>query len=201
VLRWAADTAYPMTWDPPERFPECLLELQSRLQTTDPALASELLADSGSLSAELEDRVQGVQQRAATLQGAVAIAATVAFAGGGLVLDADTIPDHGWRVAFAVGLALLVALLVLAGFRALGASSRAFAFVPPSDERIFERSELSGPEAQSRRAAYLLQAYGHNNEVAALKVGYLKAAAMWFRLALVALVGLTVALAVYVSSR
>jgi hypothetical protein len=68
----------------------------------------------------------------------------------------------------------------------------------PSDERIVERAELSAPEAQSRRAAYLLQAYGHNNEVAALKVGYLKAAAMWFRLALVALVVLTAALAFYV---
>lgn len=198
-VRWVANHAYPMPCDPPESFPQCLHELRRRLETKDDALASELLADAESLNTEVEMRIQGVQQRATTLQGAVAIAAAVALSGGGLILDKTKVSEHDWRVVFAVGLGLLVALLTISAFRALGASSRAFVFLTPSDEDIFQRAKLSAAAAKSWRAAYLLQVYGHNNEVAALKVGYLKEAARWLRAALGVLVVLMALLAAYVA--
>lgn len=198
-LRWVANKAWLVPDYPPARYPQCILELRRRLQTKDPALASELLADAESLTAEVEERILGVQQRAATLQGAAAIAATVALAGAGLTLDTTKVPQHDWRLVFTIGLGLLVALLTFSAFRALGASSRAFTFWTPSDEDIFERAKLSAAEAMSRRAAYLLNTYGVNEEVAALKVGYLKAAAFWFRWALVTLVLLMVAFILYAS--
>jgi hypothetical protein len=179
-----ADIAWPTPLHPQDLFPECIHDLRHRLQTTDANLASELLADAESLTTEVEARVLGVQHRAATLQGAAAIAATVVLAGAGLLLDKTKVPQHDWRVIFGVGLAVLVALLTISAFRALGASSRVFTYLTPSDEDIFERAKLSAPEAKARRAAYLLQCYGFNNEIAALRVGYLKAAAFWFRCAL-----------------
>jgi hypothetical protein len=160
-------------------------------------LASELLADAESLTSEIEERLVSVQQRAATLQGAAAIAATVALTGAGLALDTTKVPQREWRLVFTIGLGVLVALLTLSALRALGASSRVFTILTPSDEDIFERAKLSAPAAMSQRAAYLLQTYGFNDEVAAIKVGYLKAAAFWFRCALVVLVALMVAFVLY----
>lgn len=136
---------------------------------------------------------------ATTLQGTVAIAATVAVAGGGLVLDASKIRGDDWRSAFAIGLGAVVLLLVLTAFRATGASTRTLSFTTPSDDDIFERAKASAAAAaKTRRAAYLLHGYGRNNEVAALKVGYLRTAAFWFRGALLGLLALTVMLAAYV---
>lgn len=189
-LRRVASFAWPVPDYPQESFPECIHELRRRLETTDSSLADELLSDAESLTTEVESRVLGVQERAATLQGSVAIAATVALAGTALVLDKTKVPEDNWRAIFGIGLGILVVLLTISALRALGASSRVFTYMTPSDEDIFERANLSAEEAKTRRAAYLLQAYGFNNEVAALRVGYLKAAAFWFRCALAVLVSL-----------
>ena len=198
LMRSVADVAWPLPEYPQERFPQCILELRRRLSTTDESLADELLADAESLTTEVDARVTSVQARAATLQGAAALAATFALAGASLALGTTNVPQHSWRIIFGVGLALLVVLLTASAFRALGASSRVFTSLTPSDEDIFERAKLSAPEAKTRRAAYLLQVYGFNNEVAALRVGYLKAAAFWFRCAISVLVVLMAAFVVYV---
>ena len=198
LLRGIVDNLYRLPLDPPERFPQRFDALVERLTTDDDALADELLADAQSLYDDIETRVRSTEARAATLQGTVAIAATVALAGAGLVLDASKIHGNGWRTAFAVGLGLLVLLLVLTAFRATSASSRIFDFAPPSDDDILDRAKLSPPRAKTRRAAALLYCYGRNNEVAALKVGALRAAAFWFRGALVALLALVAMVCVYV---
>jgi hypothetical protein len=173
--------------------------LRERLATTDDELADELLVDAERLFAETDARVESVERRATTLQGTVAIAATVAFTGGGLLLDPSNVSGHGWRTAFAIGLVLLVVLLVATAFRATGASARTFNFTSPSDDEIFERAKAtSAAEAKTGRAAYLLRGYGRNNEVAALKVGYLRSAAFWFRGALLVLLALAVMIAAYI---
>jgi hypothetical protein len=197
-FRCVADYVHPVPWDPPERFPQSLDTLRARLSTDDDKLADELLADAERLFAETEDRVESAERRATTLQGTVAIAATVALTGAGLVLDPAKLRGDDWRTAFAFGLAALVLLLVLTAVRATGASTRVFNFTTPSDDDIFERAQLSAAEAKTRRAAYLLHGYGRNNEVAALKIGYLRSAAFWFRGALLILLLLTAMLSLYV---
>jgi hypothetical protein len=198
ILRCVADNAYPVTWDPPDRFPQSVATLHERLATSDESLADELLADAERLFDEASARVEGVERRATTLQGTVAIAAAVALTGGGLILDLSKIRGDDWRTAFAVGLAALVVLLVMTAFRATGASARTFNFTSPSDDLIFQRAKAdSAADAKTRRAAYLLHGYGRNNEAAALKVGYLRSAAAWFRAALLVLVALTAMLVAY----
>jgi hypothetical protein len=194
-----ADYVHPVPWDPPERFPQSLQILRERLATADDELANELLTDAERLFAETDARVESVERRATTLQGTVAIAATVAFTGGGLLLNPTNVSDDGWRTAFAIGLGILVVLLVATAFRAAGASTRTFNFTSPSDDEIFERAKAtSAAEAKTWRAAYLLRGYGRNNEVAALKVGYLRSAAFWFRGALLVLLALAAMIAAYV---
>jgi hypothetical protein len=197
LLRGPADRYHPVPWNPPERFPQSLGVLQERLATLNENLADELLADAERLFDEAEARVASVELRATTLQGTVAIAATVALTGGTLVLNPTQIHGNGWRAAFALGLAGLVLLLVLTAYNATQASGRVFSFTTPSDDDIFARAkERHAARAKTRRAAYLLKGYGRNNEVAAIKVGYLSAAASCFRwtlLMLLALIGMVCA--------
>lgn len=190
-LRGLADNLYPVPMDPPERFPQTIEWLREQLQTDDAALADELLADAQRLFDEGLTGISSVESRAATLQGTVAIAATVALAAAGLVVAPGDIHGSGWRLAFVVGLMVLVVLLVLTAFRATSASARVFEFATTSDDDILERAQMSVAAAKSRRAAHLLYSYGRNNEVEALKVGALKAAAFWFRGALLALLAIT----------
>lgn len=169
--------------EPPTRFSESLEDLVERLQTDDEQLASELLSEAEVIFAEPTARIESAERRATTLQGSVAIAATVALAGTAVVLNADNIQGAGWRAAFAVGLGIVSLTLVAAGLRALGATSKVFQFRNPA-ERITERARLPLAAARVDRAADLLKAYGHNHEIARVKVGYLRAAAWWFRWAL-----------------
>jgi len=197
-LRGLADNFYPVPMDPPERFPQTIEWLRERLQTDDAVLADELVADAQRLFDEGLTGISSVESRAATLQGTVAIAATVALAAAGLVVAPGDIHGSGWRLAFVVGLTVLVVFLVLTAFRATSASARVFEFATTSDDDILERAQMSVAAAKSRRAAHLLYSYGRNNEVEALKVGALKAAAFWFRGALLALLAITAIAGIYV---
>jgi hypothetical protein len=163
--------------------------------------ADDILAEAEALFAEPQDRIDGVERRATSLQGSVAIAATLTLAGGGLIIDPSKVTDDGWRVALAVGVGLVVVLLVFTGMRAHTATNRRFSFRAPADSaELMDRAAKAKPSDYKRqRAAYLLWAYGRNNEIAAVKVEYLWKAAFWFRLALLALlllVGLVVGYAV-----
>jgi hypothetical protein len=76
-----------------------------------------------------------------------------------------------------------------------------FGFSTPSSADIFERAKLTPARAKTRRAAYLLKAYAQNNEVAAIKVGYLRSGAWWFRRALLMVLILMVMVCIYVLHR
>ncbi len=201
LFRGLADRLHPRPWNPPERFPQSEEVLRERLATYSDRLADELLADAERLFDEAETRVTGVESRATTLQGTVAIAATVALAGGALVLDPSKIHGGNWRLAFAIGLALLVLMLVATAYNATQASGRVFGFTTPSDDDIFVRAKQRPAAAKTRRAAYLLKGYGRNNEAAAIKVGYLRSAAWWFRWALLMLLVLMGMVCAYVWHR
>src|SRR5215210_6244519 len=180
---------HPDPRDPPRRYPSSepsgVLE---QLASTDEEVSKELLREAETLYAEPESRVASVDRRAATLQGAVAIAATVTLTGGGLLLDHAKIPDENWRLALATGLGALLLMLLLAGWRATSPPSRIFEFRPPAAPTLAQRA--SQPDAityRRHRAAYLLWAYGRNSAIADVKVQYLHKAAFWFRTALVVL--------------
>lgn len=180
----------PEPRDPPRRYPEPEPEeLLAKLTGTDTELAKELVNEAQALYTEVDNRVASVDRRAATFQGSVAIAATVALTGGGLILDRGKVPDDEWRLAFAIGLAALLLCLLFAGLRATAASSRIFNFRAPSDTTLLDRAVMDdGTSYRRHRAAYLLWAYGRNSEIAAVKVDYLNKAAFWFRIALFVLV-------------
>jgi hypothetical protein len=92
-------------------------------------------------------------------------------------------------------------MLVGAAYNATQATGRVFGFSTPSSDDIFHRARLTVAEAKTRRAAYLFKGYGKNNEVAAIKVGYLRSAAWWFRLALLMLLVLIAMVCIYTAHR
>lgn len=198
-FRILIDHLHPVPWDPPESFPQPVEVLWQQLRTSNDVLADELLSDAQRLFDEAGASAESAERRATTLQGTVAIAATVALTGGALVFDPNKIHGAGWRTAFAVGLALLVMTLVMTAWRALGASSRLHTFRTVSDENILARAQLpTAAMAKTRHTAYLLHAYGRNAEVVQVKIWYLKKAAKWFRCALLVFVILVVMACVYV---
>lgn len=171
----------------PEEFNESLADLQTKLQCADGDTTALILEEALATFAEPHARIESAERRATTLQGTVAIAASLTIGGAGLVLDKTTIDDNCWRQVFAVGLAAFILCLIGCVLRAVGASSRIFAFEQPGVERIFDRARLPAGEASAQRAAELLRAAGVASEVAAVKVGLLRSAVWWFRLALLVL--------------
>lgn len=150
VLLRVVDHVFPKLSGPPQHFSECLRELRERLETEDDDHASELLAEATSAYDEVEARVAGVQHRAATLQGALTIAATVAIAGGGVLLDASTVANDAWRIAFAGCLLALVLPLIVSVLFALHASSKTYwSLVPVDVEGLYERVRLPVAKAKS----------------------------------------------------
>jgi Collagen triple helix repeat (20 copies) len=183
----------------PERFAnEHLDALAQRLRTTNPTVARATLAEAEEIYQEPQQRIESAERRATTLQGTVAIAASVAAAGGGLLLDPTRVHGHGWRVALGLLLAAFVGCLTGCAMRALGATSRTFNFEEPGVERIVERAKATNDyDALTLRAAELLRAFGVADQVGKVKVGLLIAAAWWFRLAILTLCLLTGLIAAY----
>lgn len=176
----------------PRYFREDEDELARRLKTSDTTLAAQLLAEAESLARRPHEDAESIDRRATTLQGAVALATTVALAGGALLVDPTKLRSEGWRITFAAVLAGVVVAFVVSGVRAVGASSRTLPWSYPAFEDIFGRAELDVAAAQAARTASLLKTAGLNLRIVALKAGYLNAAVRWFRIAL----GLIVALAI-----
>lgn len=184
--------------DPPERFAsESLGELAGKLRTTDEDVAAAILAEAEAAYREPQQLIESAERRATTLQGTVAIAASVALAGGGLLLGPSRISGREWRIAIFVVLALFVVCLLSCAVRALGATVRIFNFEEPGYERIVERASMSNAEALTNRAAELLRASAVADMIGSVKVGLLRAAAWWFRVALVLLALLTAVVGAY----
>lgn len=182
---------------PSEYAAETLTDLAARLKTDDPDVAKALLDEAEAMYKEPADRIESAERRATTLQGVVAVAASVAVASGGLLLDPTKIAGHGWRIAIAAILLVFVLCLLACAVRALGATTRIFRFLQPGHTRIAERAQMSATEALTHRAAELLRAYDVADQVGAVKVGLLRSAAWWFRASLVMLALLMGLLAAY----
>jgi hypothetical protein len=176
---------------------ETLADLAARLKTDDLGVAKALLDEAEAMYQEPADRIESAERRATTLQGVVAVAASVAVASGGLLLDPTKIAGHGWRIAIAVVLLGFVLCLLACAVRALGATTRIFRFLQPGHTRIAERAGMSETEALTHRAAELLRAYDVADQVGRTKVGLLRSAAWWFRASLVILALLMGLLAAY----
>lgn len=159
--------------------------------------AAELLSEAQDLYARAEERADSATTRATTLQGAVAIAASLLLAGAGLVLDQAKLQGTGWRIVFALLLFGATFSLVMSGLRALGATSTIQVWHRPTATAIVRRAELSATEARIELAAETLVDYSFNTKIAAWKVAYLGAAAWWFRIALAALAVLALLVATY----
>ena len=187
--------------DPPEGFAsESLGDLEAKLRTTDEAVAAAILAEAEQAYREPQELIESAERRATTLQGTVAIAASVALAGAGLLLDPTRVPSRSWRVAIVVALALFVLCLLGCAVRALGATVRIFNYEEPGYERIVDRVSMSGPAAMTSRAAELLRAAAVADMIGSVKVGLLRPAAWWFRLALLLLAALTAIVGAYALS-
>jgi hypothetical protein len=149
--------------------------------------SEEVLAEAQTLFDEPFERSDGIERRATTLQGAVAIAASFALAGGALLLDTGKVPSHGWRVALVIPYAITIVSLLACGLRALRATSRVLVWHYPHPEGVLRRAALPDAEARIGRAAELLHSAGRNQATVRYKVAQMRAAAHWFALALAAL--------------
>jgi hypothetical protein len=166
---------------------EPLPGLAARLATSDVQVAKAVLDEAQAIYREPQDRIESAERRATTLQGTVAIAASVVVAGAGQVLDTAKFPGQGWRVAFTAVLLAFVVCLVACAIHALGVTGRAFRFHEPGPQRIGDLAAMSEEEALVHRAAELLRSSEVANQVARVKVGLLRSAAWWFRIAILTL--------------
>jgi hypothetical protein len=188
---------------PPTRFtePHDGLVRQLTPRTDDGALdedrTKEILDEAQATFASADARIEGAERRATTLQGAVAIAASLLVAGGALLADAAKVRGDCWRAALAVSLVLTVVTLILSGVRALGATTHIHVVHRPTPTTILARTATPAGEARIDLAAETLKDYGYNTKVADWKVAYLGAAAWWFRWALSFLLALAVTLGAY----
>jgi MFS family permease len=163
-------------------------EIAKRLYSADDAVSAALLAEAEAIDRRQYDSVESIERRAMTLQAAVAIAATLTLAAGGLLLDPAKIESQSWRIAFAVALLLPAAAFIASGVRALGASSRTHPWTVPSAEDIFDHAKLDLRRIHAVRAAAYVKSAGMNVRIVEVKAGYLNASVRWFRIALVLLV-------------
>jgi hypothetical protein len=173
--------------DAPTRFIEPLDQLAANLETGDVEHARTVLEDALAAHQEPTSRIESAESRATTLLGSVAIAASIAIAGGGLLLDPNKVPDQTWRVILAIGLVAFVLCLLGCAIRALGATSRIFVVQEPGIDEIPHRASMSLDKALTLRAAAVLRSFGVVDEIADIKVGLLRSATWWFRLALTTL--------------
>ena len=173
--------------DAPTRFIEPLDQLAAKLETGDVEHARTVLEDALAAHREPTSRIESAESRATTLLGSVAIAASIAIAGGGLLLDPNKVPDQTWRIILAIGLVAFVLCLLGCAIRALGATSRIFVMQEPGIDEIPDRASMSLEKALALRAAAILRSFGTVDEIADVKVGLLRSATWWFRLALATL--------------
>ena len=149
--------------------------------------ASDVLAEARQVFDDEQARGENVQQRATSLQGAVAIAGAFVLTGAGLLLNTNTLPHNGWRVAIAIPYAYTVFCLVATGLRALRATVRTHAFNWPDPEGPVKRAAQNSAESQLRRAAEFLHSFSLNQPKIDYQLAQMRAAGHWFAGALVGL--------------
>jgi hypothetical protein len=191
---WARPQATPA----PLRFNITTQELLENLGTPSPAMIDEMLLSAHAAFAEVKDRAESAERRATTIQGAIAIAASLTVAGGSLILESAKVPSHAWRIAISVGFAVTVVLFAVAAWRSFLVTWPRFMWASPAATDIVEHAHEPTAEAiKLRRTSDLLVAYGRNDSVARVKLALLGQAVRWLMSALVLLAILATLLAVY----
>lgn len=200
--RWLFDTLFLPVSEPVE-FTEDHKDLVAKLRPEPGPSADErsreILAEAQATLASAEARGAGAERRATTLQGAVAIAASVLLAGSALLGDPEKVHGGDWRAGMAILLLAVTVCLVAAGARALGATARIHIYHRPTPADALRRAEMDPIEARIDLAAETFKDYGYNDQIASWKVAYLAAAAWWFRGALFALLALAALLAAFLA--
>lgn len=162
--------------------------------------AASVLDEASNVHDDALATIASAESRATSLQSTVSIAASLVVAGGALLVDPTKIHDRGWRIALLIALGMTLLCLIGCAWRALAVTGRMFQFEQPGPERIFLRAQLTGPRAQTFRAAELLRASGVAAEIGAVKVGLLRSAAWWLWWGLRLLVLFTVLLVLCVAT-
>jgi hypothetical protein len=172
--------------------------IRERLETDDPVLAAELLAQAREIGSAPQDRVEGVERRATTLLGTVGIATSLSVAGAALVLDPSKLHGDAWRIAVAIGFFLATLCFVMCGVRAVQALADRQTWMAPRDEDILNVRSKGLAKARVDLAVSILRSAGANDPIADWKVAYLGAARWWFTRALAALIVTALVLVLYV---
>ena len=177
------------TWSPtPRRFNEKSADVLGQFGNPAPDVADQLLAEAERAYDAARDRADSAERRAGTIQGAIAIATSLTFAGGSLLLDTGK-ARPGWLWPLGVLFTSSVVCFGVAGWRSFLVTWPRYMWATPASEDIYlHAAGLTAAQIKTARAADLLVAYGRNDEIAAVKIELLGSAARWLigALALVA---------------
>lgn len=182
----------------PTFFAEPREDLLARLHTDDPAVARELLEEAKRLNERVDSSLESVERRATTLQGVVSIAATVAVAGGALLLDPAKIDGLAWRLCFALLLTGFLYCLIATAYRATQSSTQIQVLTREDPADYVMRATRPALEVDLELSADMLYGFGKNSEVVRWKVSYLRAASDWFLRGLIFLGLIAAAFCLYV---
>jgi hypothetical protein len=186
VYEWFRPPAEPK----PLRFDETSDELLARLGKPNGQVIDELLLEAQAAYAEVSERADSAERRATTIQGSIAVMASLSLAGGSLLLG--KVPTRGWAIALGGGLAVTVLVLAIAAWRALLVTSPRYRWASPAVPEIVDHARKREPDAiKLQRTRDLLISYGRNDSIARLKINLLGQAVRW----LVGALGLLVVLA------
>jgi len=190
LARWEHDVGAPAHFTAPTS------EIVKKLKSNDER-SSELLDEARRLFDSVDEHSEGVERRATTLQGVVSIAATLAVAGGALLLDPGKVHGLAWHIVFALLFAALLFCFIATAYRATQASTEIKVWSIPAPEGILKRALMAKAEAEAELAGDLLKCYGRNFEVFRWKVAYMRAASEWFLRGLIFLLAIAITFGAY----
>lgn len=180
--------------DPPTDFPEPEEDLEEQLRGATGPLGIEVLRQANEYYEEAFDRASKAEQRASTLLGAVAIAASFTIAGATFLLDSEKVSSAIWRSLFAAIYSMILVSLFATALRSLRALS-VQVWAQPDVRDLLRPLPASDDDARRREAVQLLSSGSRNQPVARWKIAQLNGASWWFARAvslLLILVGLIV---------
>jgi hypothetical protein len=182
----------------PRRFNETTDALLTRLCQPSNAVITELLEEANAAFAGATDRSESAERRAATIQSAISIAASLTLAGGSLLLGANNVANEDWRIGIAIGFAVAVLMFAMAAWRAFLVTWPRFMWATPGATDIPDHATgNTADEIRLKRVADLLVAYGRNDSIAQIKIRLLGQAVRWMLSALAVIAALAISLAIY----
>lgn len=174
-------------------------ELRGELRPGQTAPAVEFLVEAEKSYERQGERAAGAERRATTLQGFISLAVTFVLANGGLLLGANGVRGDGWRIAFGAGLLTVAFTLIVSALWATRAVFTTHVWSRPyAVSKVRGRMQESEADAKLELAAALLYAAERGAEIAEEKIAHMKDATVWFRLALILLLGLALLFLIYV---